>query len=195
MCAIEIKITDKSVSIKPTVGPWDFQSYGNSHYRKTCNCNVSHPHLQRWWALPYEMFPMALHYMIFALEVWTTKVTIMCTEFEVWVTWIIKIPKHHINPAHMTTPQSACLRNDSSYRDLHGTQRWRTAAAGGARVGDNQWLSQCLSLACWSAVSAVKRIVDNEKLLQSMYKHQEAQKSSCMQIHTQYPTNTKQPQK
>ena len=31
------------------------------------------------------------------------------------------------------------------------------------------------------AVSTVKRIVDNEELLQSMYKHQEAQKSSRMQ--------------
>ena len=55
----------------------------------------------------------------------------------------------------MTTPQSTCLRNDSSYRyrDLHGQ---RTAAEGRvAGVRDNQSPSGALNLA---SSSAVKRI-------------------------------------
>ena len=93
----------------------------------------------------------------------------------------------------MTTPQSTCLRNDSSYGDLHGQ---RTAAEGrGAGVTDNQ--SNHLPVPSTSPAEVLKcceKKVVNEKLLQSMYKHQEAQKKFINAMHTQYPTNTKRPQ-
>ena len=66
---------------------------------------------------------------------------------------------------------------------------------GRAGVRENQSITfRCPRPRLPKCRSAVKRIVDNEKLLQSMYKHQEAQKSSRMQCTKLYPTNTKLPQ-
>ena len=47
---------------------------------------------------------------------------------------------------------------------------------GGQGLGDNQPPSGALNLVSWVLKCCEKKIVDNEKLLQSMYKHQEAQK-------------------